>query len=172
MKSLRVVALVLCASSLAFAGDPEFKGIVHSIEHTYGVHHTRIPLLGVAMFFARPSGVRGLKLAIFEGFQTPTDSGDVSRVIESSLGPGWYPFVRVRTKGKTDGETTLIYTSPSGNKMRMMIVSLEPSEAVVVKMELSEHAIEKWLKEPEEEVDHRVDGRHHEDKEPMESAKE
>ena len=29
-----------------------------------------------------------------------------------------------------------------------MIVNLEPSEAEVLKMELSEHAIEKWLKEP------------------------
>jgi len=172
MKSLRVVVLVLCTSSLAVAGDPEFNGIVHSIEHTYGVHHMRIPLLGVAMFFARPSGVHGLKLAIFEGFQTRTDSEDVSRLIESSLGPGWYPFVRVRTKGKTDGETTLIYTSPSGNKMRMMIVSLEPSEAVVVKMELGEHAIENWLKEPGEEAGHRVDRHHRQDNPPLEVAKE
>jgi hypothetical protein len=161
MKSLRVIVLVLCASSFAVAADSEFKGIVHSIEHTYGVHHMHIPLLGVAMFFARPSGVHGLKLAVFEGFKPPTDSEDVSRVIEKSLGPSWYPFVRVRTKGKTDGETTLIYASPNGKKMRMMIVSLEPSEAVVVKLELSEHSIEKWLKEPGEEADHRADHHHH-----------
>lgn len=163
MKSLRVAVLVLCASSFAFAGDPEFRGIVHSIEHTYRVHHMRIPLLGVAMFFVRPSGVRGLKLAIFEGFKLPIDSDDVGRVIESSLGPGWYPFVRVRTKGKTDGETTLIYTSLSGNRMRMMIVSLEPSQAVVVKMELTDHAIKKWLKEPREAADHRLDHHQHEE---------
>ena len=46
MKSLRVLVLVLCASTLAFAADPEFKGIVHSIEHTYCVHHLHIPFLG------------------------------------------------------------------------------------------------------------------------------
>lgn len=170
MKSLRVTLLVLCASSLAVAADPEFKGIVQSIEHTYGVHHMRIPLLGVAMFFARPSGVHGLKLAIFEGFRPPADSEDVSRVIEKSLGPGWYSFVRVRTKGKTDSETTLIYTSPSGKKMRMMIVSLDPSEAVVVKLELSEHAIEKWLKEPGEEADHHHHEDHRHEKEEANSA--
>jgi hypothetical protein len=153
MKSVRILILVLCACALAFGADPEFKGIVRSIEHTYGVHHTHIPFLGMAMFFARPAGVHGLKLAVFEGFQSPNDSEDLRRTIESSLGTGWYPFVRVRSKGKTDGETTLIYTSPSGNRMRMMIVSLEPSEAVVIKMELSEHAIEKWLKEPGEQAD-------------------
>jgi hypothetical protein len=171
MKSLRVVVLVLCASSFAFARDPEFQGIVHSIEQTYGVHHLHIPFLGLAMFFARPAGVHGFKMAIFEGFQPPTDSDALTLVIESSLGPGWYPFVRVRTKGKADGETTLIYTNPSGSRMRMMIVTLEPSEAVVMKMELSEHAIEKWLKEPGEEVDHHVDRHHHEDN-PLEVAKD
>ena len=132
MKSLRVLLLIFCASTLAFAADPEFKGIVRSIEHTYGVHHLHIPFLGVAMFFVRPSGVHGLKLAVFEGFHPPTDSSDLTHVIESSLGPGWYPFVRVRTNGKRDGETTLIYANPNGNRMRMMIVNLEPSEAVVV----------------------------------------
>jgi hypothetical protein len=152
MKSVRILILVLCASAFAFSADPEFKGIVHSIEHTYGVHHTHIPFLGMAMLFARPAGVHGFKLAVFEGFQSPNDSEDLRRTIESSLGAGWYPFVRVRSKGKTDGETTLIYTSPCGNRMRMMIVSLEPSEAVVIKMELSEHAIEKWLKEPGEQA--------------------
>ena len=153
MKSLRLLVLVLCASTFALGADPEFKGIVHSIEHTYGVHHLRIPFLGLAAFFARPSGVRGLKLAVFEGFQPSTDSNDIRRVVEDSLGPGWYPFVRVQLKSKHDGETTLIYAYPCGNKLRMMIVNLEPSEAVVLKMELSEHAIEKWLKEPGEQAD-------------------
>jgi len=153
MKSLRVLILVLCASTVAFSADPEFKGIVSSIEHTYGVHHTHIPFLGLAMFFARPAGVHGFKLAVFEGFQAPTDSDGLRRTIENSLGPGWYPFIRVQSKGESDGETTLIYTYPCGDKMRMMIVSLEPSEAVVLKMELNEHAVEKWLKEPGEQAD-------------------
>ena len=83
MKSLRVAIFVLCASSVAFAGDPEFRAIVKSIEHTYGVHHMRIPFLGVAMLFARPSGVHGLKLAVFEGFHAPDDSEDVRRVVET-----------------------------------------------------------------------------------------
>jgi hypothetical protein len=34
MKSLRVLILILCASTLATAGDREFRGVVHSIETT------------------------------------------------------------------------------------------------------------------------------------------
>jgi len=157
MKSLRVVVLILCGSTLAFAGGNEFRGIVHSIEHTYGVHHMRIPLLGAALFFARPAGVHGLHLAVFEGFPSPNDMEELRHTVEDSLGPGWYPFVRVHERGKSDGETTLIYTNPSeSGKMRMMIVNVEPSEETVVQVELSDLAIEKWLKEPGEESD-----RHH-----------
>jgi len=161
MKSLRVLILILCASTLAAARDREFRGIVHSIESTYGVHHMRIPLLGVALFFVRPAGVGGLKLAVFEGFKTPSDAVDVTRVIESSLGPGWHPFVRVRSKGETNGETTLIYANPAGGRMRLMIVDLEPSEATVVELNLNDRAIKKWMKEPGEEADNQSAHRHH-----------
>lgn len=162
MKSLRVAVLILCASTFTFAGNPEFKGIVHSIEQTYGVHHLHIPLLGVAMFFVRPAGVHGLKLAIFEGFRPPTDSDSFRSVIETSLGPDWHPFVRVQSKGDTNGETTMIYMNPTAGQMRMLIVNIEPSEAVVLQMSLSDRAISKWLKEPGEEA---TSHHHHHDTE-------
>jgi len=165
MKSLPAAALItiLCASTPALAGDHEFRGVVRSIESAYRVHHMHIPLLGVALFFARPAGVGGLKLAIFEGFKTPADVVDVSRVIESSLGSDWHPFVRVRSKGDTNGETTLIYASPAGGRMRMMIVCLEPSEATVVELNLNDRAIKKWMKEPGEEAENQSGSRHRDD---------
>lgn len=158
MKALRIVLLIMCAAASAAAADHEFRGVVHAIEKTYGVHHMRIPLLGVAMFFARPEGVSGVKLAIFEGFEMPADARDVSSLLESSLGSDWHPFVRVHSK--SDGETTLIYTNPSGGKMRMMIVSLEQSEATVVEVNVSEKAIKAWLREPGEEAEHSGHGHH------------
>lgn len=157
MKTLRIVILVLCASTFAFARNPEFKGIVHSIEQTYGVHHLHIPLIGVVMFFARPAGVHSLKMAIFEGFHPPTDSESLCHLIEASLGPDWHPFVRVRSKGETNGETTMIYMSPTTGHMRMLIVNIEPSEAVVLQMNLTDRVMNKWLKEPGEQAT----GHHH-----------
>lgn len=157
MKSLRMFVVLLFTSTFAFAGNPEFKGIVHSIEQTYGVHHLHIPLIGVAMFFARPAGVHGLKMAIFEGFRPATDSDNFCRLIEASLGPDWHPFVRVRSKGETTGETTMIYMNPTAGQMRMLIVNIEPSEAVVLQMNLTDRVMNKWLKEPGEQAT----GHHH-----------
>ena len=167
MKSLRIFLLVIyllviCAAPLALGSDHDFRGVVHAIESNYGVHHMHIPLLGAALFFARPEGASGIKLAVFEDFEMPVGAQDITRVVEGSLGPGWYPFVRVRSR--SDGETTLIYTNPSGGKMRMMIVSIEPSEATVVELNLSEGAIKRWLKEPGEEAEGQTgDRRHHGD---------
>jgi len=159
MKSLRVVLLVFCATTVAFGSDREFRGVVHAIEHTYGVHHMHIPFLGVAMFFSRPEGVSGIHLAVFEGFEAPADTEDFSRIVQNSLGGGWYPFVRVLSQ--SDGETTLIYANPSGGKMRMLIVNLEPSEATVVELRLDESAIKSWLREPGENAESEGSHRHH-----------
>jgi hypothetical protein len=135
---------------LTFGSDHEFRGVVHAIERNYGVHHMHIPLLGFALFFVRPEGVSGLKLAVFENFHAPTAVDDVNRILENSLGPGWYPFVRVRSKG--DGKTTLIYANPSG-KLRLMIVNVESSEATVVELKLSERAIKQWIDEPKQKAE-------------------
>jgi hypothetical protein len=141
-----VVVLVLCASTL-FAADRGFQDVVNAIETTYGVRHMHIPLLGVALFFVRPDGVRCRKLAVFENFHSSVDTVDASRVIEESLGPDWHLFVRLHSKG-SHGETTLIYANPSGHKMRMMVVNVESSEATVVEVNIPDHSITKWLKEP------------------------
>jgi len=160
VKSLRVIALVLCASNL-FAADRGFNEVVNAIETTYGVRHMHIPLLGVALFFVRPDGVRCRKLAVFENFHGPVDPAEARSLIEGHLGPDWHPFVRVHSKG-SNGETTLIYANPSGNKMRMMVVSLESSEATVVEVNIPDHSISKWLKEPGEEAHNQS---HHSDQE-------
>jgi hypothetical protein len=160
VKSLRVCALVFCASTL-FAADQGFQGVVSAIETTYGVRHMHIPLLGVALFFVRPEGVRCNKLAVFENFHA-VDTADVSRIVQDRLGPDWHSFVRVQSKG-SNGETTLIYAKPSGHKMRMMIVNIEPSEATIVEVNIPESSIAKWIKEPGEEAENQT---HHSEREP------
>jgi hypothetical protein len=87
-----------------------------------------------------------MKLAVFEDFLTLTDCAEISHVVEKSLGPAWYPFVRVRSQA--DHETTLIYANPSAGKMHILIVNIEPSEATVVELNLTERNIQRWLKDP------------------------
>jgi hypothetical protein len=154
MKTLRICLIILCATVPALAGDNEFRGVVRSIESNYGVHHLRIPLLGCVLFFVRPEGLSGLKVAIFENFPGVDARQQITGVVENSLGPGWFPFVRVRSS--EDRETTLVYANPNGGKMRMLVVDIEPSEATVVELNLNDRAVKKWLKEPHTPRDEHV----------------
>jgi hypothetical protein len=157
---LRVVLLLICVSSPSFARDHEFHGVVTAIEHQYGVRHTHIPFLGFAMFFARPEGVSGFKLAIFENLHSSSTRGDDLRpIVESSLGEGWHLFVS--THSREDGENTLIYTNLSDGNLQMLIVSIEPDEATVVEMKLSERAMKKWMDEPKASAEDQTSHRHH-----------
>ena len=133
---------VVCACSLSFAGDPdsssgfrghEFNGVVHAIEDHYGVRHMRIPFLSFAVSLAaRPAGVSGMRLAVFEDFHPSSAStrassklnDDLQHVVEHSLGPDWHLFVRTRTQN--DSDDTLIYVSLGEAKLQMMIVTIEP----------------------------------------------
>jgi len=154
---------VVCASALSLAGDAfhgrEFNGVVKAIESHYGVRHTRIPFLGlVVSVAARPAGVSNFKLALFEDFHSANTSGnmaasttdDLRQVVEHSLGSDWTLFVRTHTRD--DSDNTLIYVNLGDGKMQMLIVSIEPDEATVVEMNLSEQAMLRWIaKESEQE---------------------
>ncbi|MFZ1160183.1 MAG: hypothetical protein WAO10_20535 [Candidatus Sulfotelmatobacter sp.] len=168
---------VVCACALSFAGDPdasgsfhgrEFDGVVHAIEDHYGVRHMRIPFLSLAMSFAaRPAGVSGIRLAVFEDFHPSPASmhesaplnEDLQHVVEHSLGPDWHLFVRTRTQD--DSDDTLIYVNLGEAKLQMMIVAIEPDEATVVEMNLSDRALKKWLDEPKESAEDNSGHHHH-----------
>ncbi|MFZ0298849.1 MAG: hypothetical protein WAM13_10925 [Candidatus Sulfotelmatobacter sp.] len=161
--------LVVCACALSFAGDPdssssfhghEFEGVVHAIENHYGVRHMRIPFLGFALSFAaRPAGVSGIRLAVFEDFHpssarmhtSASMSEDLQRVVEHSLGSDWRLFVRTRTQD--DSDDALIYVDLGEAKLQMMTVTIEPDEATVVEMNLSDRALRKWLDQPKESAE-------------------
>jgi hypothetical protein len=166
---------VFCACAVAFAGDPhpssgfhdhEFNGVVHAIEDHYGVRHMRIPFLSLAMSFAaRPAGVSGIRLAVFEDFHPSLASmhvgasEDLQHVVEHSLGPDWHLFVRTRTQD--DADDTLIYVNLGEARLQMMIVTIEPDEATVVEMNLSDRALKKWLDEPKESAEDNSGHHHH-----------
>lgn len=152
---ISTAAIFAATTPRAFARESEFHGVVGAIESHYGIRHTHIPLLGFATFFIHYGGVSGVKLAVFEDFHASTVD-DMRDVIKHTLGPDWQPFVRVHSAT----ENTLIYVNPAKGRMRLMIVSIETSEATVVEVKLSDSAIEKWLKEPGEEAGHH---HHHSD---------
>ena len=146
-----VPALAASLALPAAARDREFSAAIHHIERTYHVHlNHRFMMWGVGMIVkvAHPEGVRSLRLAIFEDQRFPGIGNDqeFTSPLENSLHRGWQPFVRVWSR--RDNERTYIYARPRGNDLELFIVSLEPDEAVVLKLKMNPDKLDEMMDEP------------------------
>ena len=88
-------------------------------------------------------------MAIFEGVtsvQAPPGKG-LESSLQSLVGPGYEPFVRVHDN--RSGDLTVIYLRESGKKsFEMLIVSIDSTDAVLMKVQLNPDAMRDWVDEP------------------------
>ncbi|HEX5426030.1 MAG TPA: hypothetical protein VFW94_20950 [Candidatus Acidoferrales bacterium] len=151
------VCAVLLLAAPCFAGrDDQFHALVKAIEAEYGVHQMRIPFLGLATFcmhVAKVPGAAGLKIAVFENLPESDVAANSSfqESVEKIVGSDWHPLVRARSRD--DGSVTLIYTEPDQRELRLLIVSIDGSEATVVQTKLQKAQVWKWMSHPQDAVE-------------------
>jgi hypothetical protein len=93
-----------------------------------------------------PVGVSHFQMVIFDGIDSSRTPPDES-FLASLVGPSYQPFVRVQDV--RDGEWTCIYTRESGEtRVEMLIVSMDSTEAVLMKMQLKPEVLREWVDEP------------------------
>ena len=132
----RAMTAVLLALLIPVSAHAGFPDLVSTIERSTGVRRTTIPFFGLARFFIRmiePEGISDVKLAVFEGRARSIPS-DFDASIRSALDKDWQNIVRVVSK--KERERVMIYARPSRRGMRMLIVVHQPSEAVVMEVEV------------------------------------
>ena len=90
-----------------------------------------------------------MEIAIFEDqdFSRGLDDPEFEKLINQSVGQNWQPLVRVHSR--RDREQTTIYARDMGKNFKLMIITLEPSEAVVTQVKLSFQELIKCLENPE-----------------------
>ena len=129
------IALIVPVAVLASGGDGGFDGVVHSIEHSYHVHATRIPFMGLVSFIGRGvthGGVSNLHVAEFDDFALSMDGEELTRMVEEKLGPDWHRMVRETSRrGK---EQSLIYVHPEGSRMGLFVLDSDGNELDVVQV--------------------------------------
>ena len=147
-----VICLVLVAPMTASAKDNEFDRVVKQLKTQYRAKRTGIPLLGLVNFaikIVRPKGVKNFKLAMFEDQDFSDKPGGVqlSSVVQAALTPAWHPLVRVYSQ--QNGEQTYIYLREAGRDIKLLIVNVEPREAVVVQVKVDPQTLIKWMQKPD-----------------------
>lgn len=136
----------------AVAGDQEFHSLVDRVSAYYQKRPMRfMGLLGFVANRFTPPGVGHLQMAIFEGipsFRTPPGE-ELESSLEGLVGHGYQPFVRVHDN--RSGDLSVIYVRESGEKsFEMLIVSIDSTDAVLMKMQLNPDAMRDWMDEPVE----------------------
>ena len=146
---LMISMAALLGAAPTLAGDREFHDIVNRVAGAY--HKKPMRMMGLVSFAARPfmpSGVSGLKLAVFLGVNPSIqpDGRDFDSFIQSVTGPDYHPFVRVRS-GR-DSEQTYIYLHEVKDASELLIVTLDGSDTVVMKVRLKPDAMKDWMDNP------------------------
>jgi hypothetical protein len=159
---MRITKLLLSFAMIATfvavparAADREFHEIVNRLAAAY--HKKPMPFMGfvsIGARFAQPQGVSGIKLAIFDDIDpslSPNES-EVDSFMQSILGSEFQPFVRVRSH--RDHEQTYVYLHNLKDVSEMLVVTIDSSDAVVVKMRLKPEAMKDWMDDPVGEGKH------------------
>jgi len=144
------VALLQTLPAAARAGDSEFDSLVRRMSDYYRKGPMRH--MGWLNFFANrftPGGASHFQMAIFDdvGGARPPASEDFESSLASLVGPSYQPFVNVHDL--RGGEWTCIYTREAAkNRIEMLIISIDASDAVLMKMQLKPEAMREWVEEP------------------------
>ena len=145
----RAFLLALLVCGCANAGEHEFNDVVKAISEQFDTKPMRIPFMGLAKFVvkvAHPAGTKQLNIAIFENLDEDKGSGsDLIDSVRLAVGKQWKPFVMVRGDHE---ENTLVYMVGKGNDVRLLVVTAERDETVVVEVKVSPEAMQKWMISP------------------------
>ncbi|HWS98903.1 MAG TPA: hypothetical protein VN256_01430 [Pyrinomonadaceae bacterium] len=143
-------ALFSAAAPAARADDPDFDAITRHLKSHFNARRVSIPFLGLANFFVkvvRPAGVKSVKVAIFENldFAQGQSASAFNAVMRSALSPEWQPLIRVRSR---DGGLLHVYAREAGENIKLMVVTINQTDAVVARVKLSPKRLADFLRDP------------------------
>ena len=151
-----LTAAVLLAQS-AFAKD-DFGKIVHHIEANYRVHRQHRFVMGLAGFtvkFWHFAGVKSLKGAIFENQLFVNAASDMrfDEIVRAAMNSGWHPLVQ--SWDRHSGERTYIYAQDLGKDLKVLVVTLESNEAIVLQVKVDPKKLNDFIEQASPSGHHR-----------------
>lgn len=131
------------------AGD-DFNNIVHQIEAEYHVHRSYPFVSAFAGFLgkcSRVAGVKDFKMAMFEDQDLLSSGADrrLDEVVESAGQSGWQPLIK--SVSRRSHEHNYIYIQAHGKDFTVLLVTVEPNEAVVLQLGLDGNKLSKFINE-------------------------
>jgi hypothetical protein len=155
-----VIALFIWTLPAATTAD-EFNAVVKLVERFYHVKHQGIPILARAGMKAVKTAARikggtarrlaeagSVKIAVFEdqSFDSRGAIVDFKTSVVSALGQRWTPLIQ--TLSPKDEEQTHIFLREAGQNFDVLVVAIEPHDAVVVQVTVKPDTLASLLQDP------------------------
>ena len=155
-----VVAMFLTSANAVPAKGDDFNSVVKMIEQFYRVKHVGIPFLAkagmkVGTTVARIKGgearriaeTGSIKLAVFEDQDFNGDFTKFRASLNEALNATWMPLIQ--TLSARDEEQVYIFLRDAGDKVNVLVITIEQRDATVVQVTLSPKNLALLLKDPE-----------------------
>jgi hypothetical protein len=148
---LLLLLAITCLAPALQAGDPSFGSFVNNLERDFNLKRTHIPMFwlakGVVRIASPATGVSRLDMAIFEDqdLSALLSAPDLKKRVDKMVGAGWSPFIETYERS---GERTLMYMRERGKNVEMVILSLEPHEAVALLTRLNPQSLARAIEDP------------------------
>ena len=155
-----ILAVVFTTANVGRAKGDDFNSVVKMIEQYYRVKHVGLPFLAkagmkVATTAARIKGgdarrfaeAGSIKLAVFEDQNFNGDFAKFRASLNEALNATWMPLIQ--TLSPQDEEQVYIFLRDAGDKINVLVITIEQRDATVVQVTLSPKNLALLLKDPE-----------------------
>lgn len=151
--ALFLLTILLAAGSSAAAQKSKgngFDAITRHLKARYQAKKKSIPFFGLAKFGIRiikPAGVKSINVSLFEGLRNTGQLSDdeLSSMMRESLSEEWQPLLSVRHR---NGNQIYIYAAEEGKDVKLAVLSINQTDAVLARVKLNPDALRKFLEDP------------------------
>ncbi len=134
----------------AHAKGNEFDAVCNHLKSRYKAKKVKIPFMWLAraaIGIIRPAGVKNFKVTIFRELNFSKDSlhGEMQRIMSEAFNDDWTPILRVRSR---DGNQVYMNMREEGSNVKILLVTFDRDEAVVVRAKFSPEKLAKFIENP------------------------
>jgi len=128
----------------------EFDAVCDHLKTKYQAKKVKIPFMWLARLavgIVRPAGVKSFKVTIFRDLQfaPETLNDEMKLVMRDAFSEEWSPILRVRSDG---GEQVYMNIRESGDNVKILLVTINREEAVVVRAKFNPDKLAEFIENP------------------------
>ncbi|MCB1022916.1 MAG: hypothetical protein KDB79_00900, partial [Acidobacteria bacterium] len=149
------LALVLTFSTIAPIANAarsgnEFDAVCNHLKTKYHAKKVKIPFMWLAravVGIVKPAGVKSFRVTIFKElqFSRSTLHREMQAAMRDSFSEDWSPILRVRAR---DGNQVYMNMREDGDNVRILLVTIDNDEAVVVRAKFSPDKLASFIENP------------------------